>query len=89
MIVFQLFLHHTMTDKKVLIAYYEPRREIFKIPEGLNLEDETIVEEYWVKYSTLYIKFVDGTIEEIEPYKKIYDEKRPIEEVIETDDEDE
>ena len=77
-----------MTDKKVLTVYYEPRREIFKIPKGLKLDDETKVEEYWVKYSTLYIKFIDGTIEEIEPYKKIYDEKRPIEELIETDDED-
>ena len=39
----------------------------FKIPDGLDLEDKTVVESWGVKYNTLYIYYVDGREEEIEP----------------------
>ena len=77
-----------MTEKqKVLIAYYVPREQRFRIPKGLDLEDKTKVEEYWVRREQLHIKFVDGSFKHIQAYYDFYDEKTPCEENIETDDE--
>ena len=78
-----------MTEKqKVLIAYYVPREQRFRIPKGLDLEDKTKVAEYWVRREQLHIKFVDGSFKHIQSYSDISDEKTPCEENIETDDED-
>ena len=78
-----------MTDtQKVLIAYYVPREQRFRIPKGLDLEDKTNVEEYWVRNGQLHIKFVDGSFKHINPYSDFSDEKTPCEENIETDHED-
>ena len=38
----------------------------FKIPDGLDLEDETVVKSWGVSLSTLYISYVDGREEEVE-----------------------
>jgi hypothetical protein len=78
-----------MTDtRKVLIAYYVPSEQRFRIPKGLDLEDKTKVEEYWVRRGRLHIKFVDGSFKHINSYYDFSDEKTPCEERIETDDED-
>ena len=42
----------------------------FKLPDGLDLEDNTVVEDWGVKWNTLYIHYVDGRTEEIDP---VYD----------------
>lgn len=52
---------------KVLVVDY-CCEAIFKLPKGLDdLNDKTRVEEYWIRYAILYIRFVDGSFMEIEP----------------------
>ena len=53
------------TSKVVIVEYHY--QEAFKVPKGLDLEDKTKVTEWWVKWNTLKILLVDGTILEIEP----------------------
>ena len=55
-----------MSGKKILKAIYYPREVFFKIPKNIDLEDKSKVEEYWVKWNMLFIKFIDGTIQKIE-----------------------
>lgn len=55
----------TKPEKKVLYASYESGL-IFKIPDGLDLEDKTQVTSYYVKYGVLYITLPDGTEIEIQ-----------------------
>jgi hypothetical protein len=43
---------------QVVVAEFK-HYQLFKIPKGLNLEDKTIVEKWWVQSLTLYIKYVD------------------------------
>ena len=55
-------------NRKVVRAEYFPPSSVFKIPDGLDLEDNDIVEKWYVKYDTLYIKYVGKEEEEeIEP----------------------
>ena len=55
-------------NRKVVRAEYFPPSSVFKIPDGLDLEDNDIVERWYVKYDTLYIKYVGKEEEEeIEP----------------------
>ena len=49
----------------VLVKYYEPYA-VFKIPNGLDLEDKSIVNEWYVKYGTLHICYTNGKEKEIE-----------------------
>ena len=46
-------------------SYYVAEK-YFKIPEGLDLEDETQVIEYWVKWNELNIKLVSGRMLTVE-----------------------
>jgi len=39
---------------------------VFKIPDGLDLEDETVVKDWCVKWGILYISYVNGEEEKIE-----------------------
>lgn len=34
---------------------------LFKIPKGIDLEDKTVVKDWWISYDVLYIEFVDST----------------------------
>ena len=50
---------------KVVIVNYK-FNDAFKIPKNIDLEDETVVKGWWVKWNTLHILFVDGTEKKIE-----------------------
>lgn len=54
-------------NRKVVVAQYITEM-IFKIPDGLDLEDKAIVKDYHVKYDKLWINYVDGRQEECECY---------------------
>lgn len=55
-------------NRKVVRATYYAPESVFKIPDGLDLEDESVVKFWGVKYNTLHIHYVDGREEELEPY---------------------
>ncbi len=48
---------NTKDNRKIVVATYWRPNSIFKIPENLDLEDSTIVEEWWVKFNKLYITY--------------------------------
>lgn len=67
-------------NRKMLeVTYHEPLVDYYKIPDGLDLEDKTVVKSYWVKYRTLYIEYVGKKDrEEIETeYEDASDFKHP------------
>jgi hypothetical protein len=56
-----------MANKKVVVVTMSPVEMYFKVPDGIDLEDESVVEDYGFKYGKLYIKYVgkeDLTIED-------------------------
>ena len=57
-------------NRKVVVANYFCQG-VFKIPDGLDLNDETVVKSYGVRYCTLWICYVDGRTEEIDPHDDI------------------
>ena len=50
-------------NRKVVVAEYTAE-SVFKIPTGLDLEDKSVVEKWWVEKDYLHIKYVGN--EEIE-----------------------
>lgn len=74
-------------NRKVVRATYYPPESVFKIPDGLDLEDETVVENWYVKYDILNIIYVDGRKDAIEPeWRDDLDTKHPqAEEIIDAD----
>jgi hypothetical protein len=79
-----------MSDRqKVLIAHYQPKQQKFRVPKGLDLEDKSKVEGYWIQWGELHVKCVDGKYKHIKPdYEFSDDEKRPCVEDIQSDSED-
>jgi hypothetical protein len=84
---------------QVVRAFYTLQSS-FRIPKGIDLDDKTVVREFFVKYNTLHIVLVNGKVIEREPcYSNIdshdykYSDTANIEEAedyeIEGDDEDE
>ena len=68
--------------RRCVQVMYRPLYQYFKIPDGLDLDDETVVKKWWVKWATLYIEFVDTKRQllEIDPhYTDEYDFKYPAE----------
>jgi hypothetical protein len=55
------------------------RYAYFKIPKGLNLEDTTIVKQWWIRYNSLFIEYTDPNkcIEEIDGVYEESDFKFP------------
>ena len=49
---------NTKENRKVVRAEYSTPESVFEIPDGLDLEDESIVEWWGVKWNTLHIKYV-------------------------------
>lgn len=57
-----------MSSKKVVVATYSPQ-SVFKIPKNIDLEDESIVKDWGVKWDILYITLVKDDEElRIEPH---------------------
>lgn len=61
-------------SSQVLVATYSCQ-SVFKVPKGIDLYDKSKVEHFWVKWDTLYIKYVGKEEEEkIEPKMSASDE---------------
>ena len=52
-------------NRKILLAQYEPCEGVFKIPDGIDLNDKSVVSEYVVNYDTMTINYVNGKKEKI------------------------
>ena len=76
-------------NRKVVVAKFYAPRIVFKIPDGIDLEDKTVVKKWWVRNGTLYINFVDGHNEEIdEEYSTGFEELDCVQETVIEDAED-
>jgi len=68
--------------RQVLFVNYVATTYI-KIPKGVDLEDETVVESWFVKWNKIGITYVDGRYEEIEAeYEPEMDMKYPSDQQI-------
>ena len=56
---------NTKDNRKVVVATFYPPQMVFKLPDGLDLEDKSVVGSYSHRYDTLYIYYVDGREEKI------------------------
>ena len=52
-------------NRQIVVAW-SGAEQVFKIPDGLDLEDETVVKNWCVKWGILYISYVNGEEEKIE-----------------------
>ena len=46
-------------NRKIVVASYTTEA-VFKIPDGLDLEDKTVVQDWRTKYGKLYITYVNS-----------------------------
>lgn len=58
---------NTKDNRQVVKATFHPPESVFKIPDGLDLEDKTIVKWWGVKYNMLSICYVNGEVIKISP----------------------
>ena len=58
---------NTKDNRQVVMATYHAPESIFEIPDGLDLEDKSVVEYWEVKYNELTIVYVNGKEETIAP----------------------
>jgi len=49
---------NTKNNRKVVVVEYSPPVYVWEIPDNLDLGDKTVVEEWYVRYGTLHIKYV-------------------------------
>ena len=61
------------SNRNVVIATYAPPKATFILPEGIHLEDKTMIKSYSIKNYVLRIKLNDGKILKIRPYQDIED----------------
>ncbi len=47
---------NTKGNRKVLVARYTDAA-VYRLPNNLDLEDESVVKEYWVKWGELFISY--------------------------------
>ena len=57
---------HTKNYRKVVVAKFTPHHNVFQIPDGIDLYDKTVVENYFVLGDTLRIFYADGRKENID-----------------------
>lgn len=70
--------------RKLVQVVYTNVVEFYKIPDGLDLEDTTIVENWRVKNQRLWIDFVNGRQENYPPNSSMIDNfKYPDDQTIE------
>jgi len=55
-------------DNRHVVRVTYLTESIFKIPDGLDLSDKSIVKEWFVKWDELHIRYVDGRKENFSPY---------------------
>lgn len=73
---------------KIVIAQYECPEQAWKIPFGLDLEDTSVVKEWWIKWQYLHIEYVDGRQESMESiWESEGDLKYPLDQRIDDADE--
>ena len=65
-----------MSNQLVRVEY--TTHTSFKVPRGIDLADEDVVEEWWVKYDLLHIRYVNGKYIEIESFFSEVDSKYPL-----------
>jgi hypothetical protein len=58
-------------NRLMVRATYYGQEDCFKIPDGLDLEDETVVKSWGVSRCVLHIHYVDGKEEHIYAYNSI------------------
>ena len=59
-----------MSSNKVVVATYALPQSVFKIPKNIDLEDESVVKYWGVKWNKLYIVLVKDDEElQIEPFQ--------------------
>ena len=66
---------NTKGNRKIVRADYQPQVSFFKIPDGLDLEDKSIVEMWHVKWDILGIRYVGGKEEKIRPFCRWEDDE--------------
>jgi hypothetical protein len=67
--------------KQLVVRAFYTLQSSFRIPKGIDLDDKTVVREFFVKYNTLHIVLVNGKVIEREPcYSDIdvHDFKYPV-----------
>lgn len=73
---------------KIVVAQYESPERAWKIPFGLDLDDKSVVKEWWIKWSSLHIEYTDGRKLSIESdWESEGDFKYPLDQRIEDADE--
>ena len=73
-------------NRQVVVAC-SSSEQIFKIPDGLDLEDKTVVKNWIVKWGILYIGYVNGGEQEIDAeWEDDYGCKYPDAEIEDADD---
>jgi len=73
-------------NRKVVEVEYPGPVATFKIPDGLDLEDKSVVEAWWVIWGTLHISYVSGAEQHIEwEYDPEPDFKRGKESIVDAD----
>lgn len=81
---------NTKDNRKIVYVEYSAPASSFKIPDGLDLEDRKVVDQWWVRWNTLYIEYVDKEkeVEQIQPVDDYEDDrKRPVNaEIVDADD---
>jgi len=60
----------TKNTRKVVVATYTPAEMVFQIPDNIDLNDDTVVENWDVKYGTLRIIYVNGEEQVIEKWNE-------------------
>ena len=52
-------------NRLIVVAEYHPSQKLFRIPDGVDLNDKSVVESWHVKWGTLHIGYVDGRLEKV------------------------
>ena len=75
-------------NRQIFVATFSGPEVVFKIPDGLDLEDKTVVRNWYVKWAKLHIYYVNGEEKEISwEYEPEVDFKHPESSEIEDADE--
>ena len=73
---------------KIVVAQYECPERAWRIPFGVDLEDKSMVKEWWIKWDYLHIEYTDGRKVSIESdWESEGDFKYPLDQRIEDADE--